>query len=106
MERNILCKCKCGGDVVEFDALYECKKCNSQVWKYSYKREFKESEAKKLFRGETIMLKGFRSNDNNLYDTKAKMENKNVRLIFDTDTKSTVMFKCRCGGEKNIRIGR
>jgi len=99
MEKNILTKCKCGGDVIIHEALYECNKCNSQVWKYSYKREFKEKEAKKLFLGETIMLKGFKSNSNNLYDTKAKMENKNVRLIFDKETKSTTMFLCKCGGE-------
>ncbi len=99
MEKDILSKCKCGGNIIIFDALYECDSCNSQVWKYSYKREFKDKEAKKLFKGETIMLKGFKSNSNSLYDTKAKMENKNVRLIFDKETKPTTMFLCECGGE-------
>ena len=99
MEKNTLSKCKCGGNIIIYDALYECDSCNSQVWKYSYRREFKDKEAKKLFKGETIMLKGFKSNSNSLYDTKAKIENKNVRLIFDEETKPTTMFLCNCGGE-------
>lgn len=99
MEKEILSRCKCGGDVIIYDALYECKSCKAQVWKYSFKREFKEKEAKKLFKGETIMLKGFKSSTNSLYDTKAIMNNGKVELIFDEETKSTTMFLCECGGE-------
>ena len=99
MDENILSKCQCGGDVKIFDALYECEKCKAQVWKYSFKREFKDKEAKKLFKGETIMLKGFKSNTNSLYDTKAFLNDGKVELIFDDDTKSTTMFLCECGGE-------
>jgi hypothetical protein len=99
MEKEILSRCKCGGDVKIFDALFECKSCKAQVWKYSFKREFKEKEAKKLFKGETIILKGFKSNTNNLFDTKAFLNNGKVELIFDDETKSTTMFLCQCGGE-------
>jgi len=99
MENNILSRCKCGGDIKIFDALYECNKCKSQVWKYSFKREFKDKEAKKLFKGETLMLKGFKSSANNLYDTKAILKDKILELIFDKDTKSTTMFLCECGGD-------
>lgn len=99
MDSNILSRCKCGGEVKIYDALYECEKCKSQVWKYSFKREFKDKEAKKLFKGETLLLKGFKSNTNNLYDTKAVIKDKKVELIFDEDTKSTTMFLCECGGE-------
>lgn len=99
MEKEILSKCRCGGDVVIFDALYECDSCKAQVWKKSFQREFKQKEAKKLFRGEMLMLKGFKSRNNSLYDTKAKLVNGKLELIFDEDTKSTTMFLCQCGGE-------
>jgi hypothetical protein len=99
MEKEILSRCRCGGDIVIFDALYECEKCKAQVWKYSFKREFKDKEAKKLFKGETIMLKGFKSSTNSLYDTKAFLNGETVELIFDEETKSTTMFLCQCGGE-------
>ena len=66
MEENILSKCQCGGNVKIFDALYECEDCKTQVWKYSFGREFKEKEAKKLFKGDSFMLKGFKSSTNSL----------------------------------------
>ncbi len=99
MEKEILSRCKCGGGVIIYDALYECNKCKAQVWKYSFKREFKDKEAKKLFKGETILLKGFKSNTNSLFDTKAYINDGKVELIFDEETKSTTMFLCECGGE-------
>jgi len=99
MEVEIFCKCNCGGDVIEYKHLYECKKCTSQIWKYSYKREFKPNEIKKLFNNETLMLKGFKSNTNSLYNTKAKLVDKELKLIFDNETKSTTLFLCECGGE-------
>jgi len=99
MEKEILSRCKCGGEVVIYDALFECNKCKSQVWKYSFRREFKDKEAKKLFKGETIMLKGFKSNTNNLFDTKAFINEGKVELLFDEETKSTTLFLCQCGGK-------
>ncbi len=99
MEKDILCRCKCGGEVITHSHLYECNKCNSQVWKVSFRREFKEHEVKKLFRGETIMLKGIKSNSNTLFDTKARLNEKKVELLFDENTKSTTIFLCQCGGE-------
>lgn len=99
MEKEVLSKCKCGGEVIIHQHLYECNRCKSQVWKFSFHREFKEREAKKLFRGNTIMIKGIRSNSNNLFDTKAKITDKKVELLFDESTKSTTMFLCQCGGE-------
>ncbi|PIF04730.1 MAG: hypothetical protein CSA86_00825 [Arcobacter sp.] len=99
MKENILSKCKCGGDVIIYDALFQCNTCKAQVWKYSYKREFKDKEAKKLFKGETLLLKGFKSSINTLYDTKAVLKNGKLELIFDNETKSTTLFLCECGGE-------
>ena len=99
MEAEIFCKCNCGGNVIEHKHLYECKKCGSQIWKYSYKREFKPNEVKKLFKNETLMLKGFKSNNNTLYNTKAKLVDKKLKLIFDDETKPTTLFLCKCGGE-------
>jgi len=99
MDIPILSKCQCGGDVQIFDALYECNKCKAQVWKYSYKREFKDKEVKKLFKGESFLLKGFKSSTNSLYDTKAIIQDGKLELIFDEETKSTTLFLCECGGE-------
>ncbi len=99
MENNILCKCKCGENVICYDTLYECKGCKAKVWKTSFGKEFKDHEAKKLFRGETFILKGLRSSNNTLYDTKGKLEEGKLKLLFDDDTRSTTMFRCSCGGE-------
>ncbi|MEA3383158.1 MAG: hypothetical protein U9Q20_00590 [Campylobacterota bacterium] len=99
MEREILSKCKCGGDIVIYDSLYECKECKSKIWKHSFGREFKDKEVKKLLKGETILAKGFKSSNNTLYDTKATLNNGKLELIFDDETKSTTMFLCQCGGE-------
>ena len=99
MENNILAKCQCGGTIKIFDALYECENCKSQIWKYSFGREFKEKEVKKLFKGESFLLKGFKSSTNSLYDTKAILKEGKLELIFDESTKSTTMFLCQCGGE-------
>ena len=99
MDNNILAKCNCGGEIIIYDHLYECKSCKAQVWKYSYGREFKDKEVKKLFKGESFLLKGFKSSRNSLYDTKAIIKEGKLELIFDEDTKSTTMFLCECGGE-------
>lgn len=79
--------------------LYECSSCKAKVWKISHGREFKDNEAKKLFKGETITAKGFRSSQNSLYDTKVKLVDKEIKLIFDEQTKPTTMFKCSCKGD-------
>ncbi len=99
MEKNILSKCKCGGDIVVYDMLYECLQCKAKVWKHSFGKEFKDNEVKKLFKGETIVAKGLKSSNNTLYNTKTKLKNGKLELIFDEDTKSTTMFKCQCGGD-------
>lgn len=99
MEDKIFCKCRCGGEVKEYQKLYECKQCDSKVWKISFGHEFKETETKKLLRGDTITIKGLISSNNTFYDTKAQIQNGQLRLLFDEDTKSTVMFKCKCGGD-------
>jgi Zn finger protein HypA/HybF involved in hydrogenase expression len=94
----ILCKCSCGGNVMSYPDLYECSSCKAKIWKISHGKEFKDNEAKKLFKGNTIILKGLRSSNNTLYDTKGKLEKGKLKLIFDEQTKSTTMFKCSCGG--------
>ena len=99
MENKILSKCKCGGDIKVFNTLYECEKCKSKVWKYSFGREFKDNEAKKLLKGDSCMLKGFKSSNNTLYDTTAVIDQGELKLIFNEETKSTTMFKCECLGD-------
>jgi Zn finger protein HypA/HybF involved in hydrogenase expression len=101
MEDLILSKCRCGGNIKVFDTLYECNSCKAKVWRYSFGREFKDKEVKKLFKGECILLKGFKSSSNNLFDTKAVIKDEKLELIFDSDTKATTMFLCDCGGEVN-----
>ncbi len=99
MEHSILSKCQCGGDIQIFNNLYECKECKAKVWKYSFGREFKDKEAKKLLSGETCIFKGFKSSNNTLYDTTAFLEDGELKLLFDDNTKSTTMFKCQCKGD-------
>ena len=99
MNNTILSKCKCGGEVKVFDSLYECEKCKAKVWKHSFGREFKDNEAKKLLKGESFMIKGFKSSNNTLYDTRAVIEQGELKLIFNDETKSTTMFKCECLGD-------
>jgi len=97
--QNILSKCQCNGSIRIYDKLYECDKCSAKIWKYSFGREFKEKDIKKLFKGKILFLKGFKSSNHTLYDTKAHLENSELKLIFDNETKSTTMFKCDCSGD-------
>ena len=97
--QNILSKCQCGGGIKIYNKLYECDKCSAKIWKYSFNREFKDNEVKKLFKGETLTLKGFKSSNNTLYNTKAHLEDNELKLIFDDETKPTTMFKCNCKGD-------
>ena len=99
MANEILSKCRCGGDIYIFNALYECNKCDTKVWKHSFGKEFKDNEVKKLLKGNIIIAKGLKSSNNTLYDTKVKIEDGKLKLIFDEDTKSTTMFKCQCDGD-------
>ena len=99
MARDILSKCKCGGDIIIYDNLYECKECQLKIWKHCFGREFKDNEVKKLLKGDTFLVKGLKSSNNTLYDTKVHLEDGKLKLIFDENTKSTTMFLCQCGGE-------
>ncbi len=96
MAKNI---CKCGGDIKEYDKLFECEQCKAKVWKVSFGHEFKETEAYRLLKGDTIVLRALKSQSGSLYDTKAKITNGELELIFDDDTKSTKMCSCDCGAE-------
>ena len=99
MNNLILSKCKCGGVIKVFDKLYECDQCKAKIWKHSFGREFKNNEVKKLFKGDTLLLKGFKSPNNNLYNTTTMIEQGELKLIFNEQTKSTTMFKCNCLGD-------
>ena len=99
MKNKILSKCQCGGDIKIFDKLYECTKCKAKIWKYSFGREFKEIEVKKLLKGESFLIKGFKSSTNNLYNTEAIIEKGELKLIFNENTISSTMFKCDCSGD-------
>ncbi|MEA2050969.1 MAG: hypothetical protein U9O56_09600 [Campylobacterota bacterium] len=99
MSNTILSKCKCGGEILIYNNLYKCTKCDIKIWKHSFSREFKDNEIKKLLKGDTLLLKGFKSSNNNLYNTKVKLEDGKLKLIFDDETTSTTMFLCSCGGE-------
>lgn len=99
MKFEVLTKCGCGGEVISYPLLFECKSCDTKIWKNFFGKEIKENEAKKLFKGETIVIKGLKSSNNTLYNTKAKIEQKELKLIFDDETAPTTMFLCSCKGE-------
>jgi hypothetical protein len=99
MEYKILCKCQCGGNIIILNKLYKCCSCETILWKYSFGREFKDNEVKKLIKGETVLLKGLKSSNNTLYDTKAYLKDKTLKLLMDEYIKPTTMFKCNCGGD-------
>ena len=99
MQNNILSKCSCGGNIYINNTNYRCSSCGAIIWKYSFGREFKDNEAKKLFRGETVILKGLRSSLNTLYDTKGRFEGGELKLLRDEYMRSTTMFKCSCKGD-------
>jgi hypothetical protein len=91
--------CKCGGKIQEFDMLFECVECKAKVWKHSHGHEFKEKEAYSLLEGKTIKVRALKAQSGALYDTKAKIVDGQMQLIFDEETKSTKMCTCQCGGE-------
>ncbi len=96
MAKNI---CKCGGEIKEFDMLFECIKCKAKLWKNSHGKEFKEKEVYELLQGKTILLKGLKSQLGSIYDTKAVINKGELQLIFDEETKPTKICDCSCGKE-------
>ncbi len=91
--------CKCGGEIKEYDMLFECIECKAKVWKKSFGREFKEREILNLLGGQIKLIKGFKSQGGSLYDTKAHIVEGELQLIFDEETKSTKICDCLCGAE-------
>ncbi|MCK5111293.1 MAG: hypothetical protein KAQ94_07205 [Arcobacteraceae bacterium] len=92
-------KCQCGGEIKEYDMLFECIECKAKVWKRSFGREFKTKEAMDLLSGKVIVACGFKGQNGSFYDTKVQLVNGEVILIFDEETKSTKICTCECRGE-------
>lgn len=91
--------CKCGSEIKEYDMLYECSECKSKIWKKSFGHEFKEKEAYELLLGKTILIKKLKSTNGTFYDTNAHIVSGKLELIFDTNTKSSKICTCECGGD-------
>jgi len=94
-------KCRCGGTILELDKLFICENCQSKVWRYFFSKELKIKDAVSLLNDKIIILKGIKSSSGTLYDTKVHLNNGELKLIFDQDTKSTKICNCSCGGEVN-----
>ncbi len=91
--------CKCGAEIQEYDKLFKCNECDTKIWKKSHGYKFKEHEIYKLFNGQTLLIKGFMNSQGLPYDTKVHINNGDIELIFDDETRSTTICSCSCGGD-------
>lgn len=76
-------KCQCGGDIIESVQAWQCKTCNSVVWKAFFNRKLTQNQAVKLLGGATLMLRGLVAKSGKKFDANARMENSRLTLLFD-----------------------
>jgi DNA topoisomerase-3 len=76
-------KCQCGGDIIESPKAWQCKACNSVVWKTFMRRKLTQNQALKLLSGATLMLRGLVAKSGKKFDSRARIENARLTLLFD-----------------------
>lgn len=75
-------KCRCGGDVFASPKAWQCKSCNSIVWKESFGKKLTQTQAAGLLAGKTVQLRGLLSKSGKKYDAHARIENGKLTLLF------------------------
>ncbi len=76
-------KCQCGGDIVESPKAWQCKACNSVVWKEFLRRKLTQTQAVKFLGGETLELRRLVGKSGKKFDSRARIEDTRLTLLFD-----------------------
>jgi DNA topoisomerase-3 len=76
-------KCKCGGDVKEWDKSFQCAGCRATIWKEFLGKKITKTQAINLLNGKTIALSGLVGKSNKAFDAKGRLVNGKIDLIFD-----------------------
>jgi DNA topoisomerase-3 len=77
--------CQCGGDIHESPKAWQCKACNSIVWKESFGKRVTEKQALSLLAGEQVALKGLKSKAGKKFDAGARITEGKLTLLFEAD---------------------
>jgi len=93
---DTLAKCKCDGVIVEADKSYYCKSCKAVVWKEISGKKISKNIALKLFKGEKVKVKGFKSKAGKNFEAILCLENGKPKMEFP---ENEPIGKCSCGGE-------
>ena len=94
---DTLARCKCGGVIVETDKSYYCKSCKAVVWKEISGKKISKNMALKLFKGEKVRVKDFKSKTGKTFEAYLYIEeNGKPKMEF---IQPEGIGKCSCGGE-------
>lgn len=75
-------KCKCGGDIKEWDKNFQCTGCKVTVWKEFLGKKITKTQAVNLLRGKTISLSRLVGKTNKPFDAKATLKEGKIDLQF------------------------
>lgn len=75
-------KCKCGGDVKEWDKSFQCAGCRATIWKEFLGKKITKTQAVNLLNGKTISLSGLKSRAGKEFDVKAVLKDGKIELEF------------------------
>lgn len=79
---EVIAQCQCGGDIVESPKAWQCKACNSVVWKEFLHRKLTQHQAVELLGGATVLLRGLVAKSGKKFDSQARIENTRLILVF------------------------
>jgi DNA topoisomerase-3 len=74
--------CICGEEVKEGEKAYYCPKCKVGVYKIIAGKKITRGQAIKLYKGESVLVKGFRSKAGRAYDAKLKVKKGKIEFEF------------------------
>jgi DNA topoisomerase I len=80
-------KCKCSGDVKEWDKSFQCSGCKATIWKEFLGKKITKTQAVNLLNGKTIALSGLKGKSQKEFDAKGVFKDGKIELIFDQKKK-------------------
>ncbi|AWR98716.1 type IA DNA topoisomerase [Metallosphaera hakonensis] len=74
--------CKCGGEVAGFSKGWKCKSCGTVVWREIAGKRITFKQAKALFSGKEVKMKGFKSKAGKRFSATLYVEDGKVKFKF------------------------
>ncbi|MEM3947759.1 MAG: DNA topoisomerase [Metallosphaera sp.] len=74
--------CKCGGEVRAFERGWKCVKCKSVVWREIAGKRITFKQAKALFEGKELKMRGFKSRSGKRFSAVVYLEDGKVKFKF------------------------